>query len=729
MSDSGKFSRRLLLKGGAVAVVVAAAGGGVRLLVQRTEDEEEAPFSGWVEVTPDNRAEILFPSTEMGQGSHTALPQILADELDADWDQVVIRQLNEDDRRFGNPAFGHVLYTAGSSGVSAYFEGLREAGAHLRDMIRHRAAEAWGVDPASVKTAKSRATHGPSRRSLSYGEVVALPDFAATRLSQPAVLKSHDDFTLIGQSTPRRDIPAKSTGQAEFAIDVRVPNMLYATVVRSPVEGETVKDIDDGEARSMPDVVAVVHLPDGIAVVAKTLHASMAARAKLGVTWTEESPFRRYSSGDTLQAYSELAQGASPGAPWRAVGDVNASLEQGGERLSALYTSDYAYHAQLEPMAAVASVDEDGKGAEIWAGTQTQSWTTYTATKVLETTKDRIRLNMMPMGGGFGRRTELVQNYLRDALLCSKATKRPVKVIWTREDDVKFGGFRPAAAQFLRAGLSEDGALTAFHHRVATPSVIKYFNPVRWGQVAPHDVIAMRGAENKFYKIDNFLAEHVLAERHARVLPWRGIGAAYTSFAAEAFLDEVAAKAGVDPLQFRKSLLTDSPRGAALLDQVSSMASAVPQVEGRGRGLALASYHETQSAGIAEISLDRTSGEIRVHRVWVAVDAGLVVSPNNAHNQIEGGVLWGVSASLTERITITKGQVDQSNYYDYVILRQDRAPEVDVFLAENNEEPTQMGEAGNPVVAPAIANAFFALTGRRLRHLPFTPDHVLKALS
>ncbi|MEL6184701.1 MAG: molybdopterin cofactor-binding domain-containing protein, partial [Myxococcota bacterium] len=321
MASSNKVSRRFLLKSGAAAVVVLAAGG-VRMLVYRSEEDGGEDYSGWVEVTPDNLVHILYPSTEMGQGSQTGLPQILADELDADWERVVIRQLNEDDRRFGNPKFGNVLYTAGSSGVYSYFKVLRHAGAHLRDMMRQRVADEWGVDMASVTTAKSVATHAASGRSMSYGDIVALPNFASTSLAQPAALKSREDYTLIGKSVPRRDIPAKSTGKAVFAIDVRVPDMLYATVVRSPVEGESIVKVEDEATRGTKDVVDVVALPDGVAVLAKTLHASLTARAKLKVTWTEDSPFRNYSSGTTLEAYRELAEGSVPGKPWRTTGDV-----------------------------------------------------------------------------------------------------------------------------------------------------------------------------------------------------------------------------------------------------------------------------------------------------------------------------------------------------------------------------------------------------------------------
>lgn len=726
MNDLSHVSRRFFLKSGAAAAVVLASGG-VRLEAYASADTAGS-LAGWVQINLDNTVDILFPSTEMGQGSHTALPLILADELDADWGQVIIHQLNEDDRRFGNPAFGHVLYTAGSSGIYGYSDPMRQAGAHLREMLRQRAAVEWGMTASSLVTNANTVSDPASGRTLTYGEIVVLPGFADVAPTEPVVLKTPDQFTLVGKDVSRRDIPSKSTGTAQFAIDVRVPDMLYASVVRSPVEGETLVSMNDTATRETDGVVDVIILPDGVAVVAETLHAAFVGRFSLDITWSEESPSRAYSSDDTLALYESVAAGDQPGAAWRSVGDASAAVGGADEVVEGMYLSDYAYHAQLEPMAVVAAVDEDGKGAEVWAGTQTQSWTMRTATEVLETTQDRIKLNMMTMGGGFGRRTELMQNYVRDALVCSRALKQPVKVIWTREDDVKFGAFRPAAAQFMRAGLTSSGEMAGWHHRVATPSVIAYFNPIRWSQVEPNDIIAMRGAESKFYGIKDFLAEHVITERHARILPWRGIGAAYTSFAAEAFMDELAEKAGQDPLAFRKALMNDNPRGAHLLDKVTEMADAVPLAEGRARGLAFAGYGETQTAGIVEISVDREWGEIKVHRAWVATDAGLIISPDNSHNQIEGGVLFGVSSALYERITITNGEVDQENFYDYEILRNSASPSVEVYMAENNEKPTQIGEAGTPVVAPAVANAFYNLTGKRLRHLPFTRDRILEAL-
>ncbi|MEL7044494.1 MAG: molybdopterin cofactor-binding domain-containing protein, partial [Pseudomonadota bacterium] len=426
MNSPIEFSRRVFLRSGAVAAIAVTASE-VRITAYANEDREDA-FAGWVEIRPDNTVHILFPSTEMGQGSETGLPQILADELDADWERVSIHQLNEDDRRFGNPAFGNILYTAGSSAVYGYFSVLRHAGATLREMVRESAANAWSVDSASLDTRESRVIHPESGRSMSYGEVAGLAGFAETSLPAPAVLKSPERYTLIGRSVPRRDIPAKSTGTARYAMDVRVPGMLYATVQRSPVEGETITALDDSKTRATRDVIDVVSLPDGVAVIAKTLHASLAGRERLEISWSNTSRFRNFSSADTLDAYQKAAEGDAAGAAWSSEGDAKAGLAAAKRTFDAVYTSDYAYHAQLEPIAAVAAVDADGKGAEIWVGTQTQSWSTRTATEVLCTTADRIKLNMMTMGGGFGRRTELMQNYLRDALLCSKAAQRPVKV-------------------------------------------------------------------------------------------------------------------------------------------------------------------------------------------------------------------------------------------------------------------------------------------------------------
>lgn len=725
------LTRRAFMASGAALTFVVGSGGILQAATSDGEETQGLAANAWVRIDPDNTITIVFPSTEMGQGSSSALPLILAEELDADWDLVRIEQLNRDDRTFGNPIFGGVLYTAGSTGVYGYFDSLRMAGAQARRLLMERAATEWSVPSDSLTTEPSHVVHTASGRRMSYGALAALPGpLPAIPEVFEADFKARADYRLIGKDVPRRDVPAKSSGRESYAIDVQVPDMLYAAVLRSPVEGETPLEIDDSAALAVPDVLQTVELPDGIAVVAERLEAAFTGKDSLDVTWSETAPARAFNSTADLADYAAAADDpAREGVAWRSVGDAAAAIETADRVISADYLSDYAYHAQIEPMAAVAAVEADGRGAEVWVGSQTQSWTMRTVTEVLQTTPDRVRLHMMTMGGSFGRRTALTQEYLRDALLASKATGRPVKVVWSREDDVKHGAFRPAAAQKLRAGLTAEGRLSGWHHRIATPSVIAYFNPLRWEQVAPKDIISVRGSESKFYAIDDLLAEHVITERRARLAPWRGIGASYTSFAAEAFMDELAEAAGKDALAFRLDLMGDNMRGRQLLQTVAERAGWGRPAGDTALGLSFAGYGDSMAAGIAEVAVDRDSGRTTVQRFWAAVDAGLIISPDNALAQIEGGIVFGLSSSLKESITIQNGEVVQNNFYDYEVLRADEVPEMDIRLQVSDGPPTGIGEVGTPMVAAAVANAFYALTGRRLRHLPFTPERVIAALA
>ena len=722
-------SRRAILKGGGALVFGIGASGLVSVARAQETAERSADATGWVRIEPDGTIRILFPSTEMGQGSSTSLPLIFAEELDADWNDVVVEQLHDDDRRFGNPAFGGLLYTAGSSAVYGYFDVLRQAGADARAVLIGLASEQMGVDPSELTTEPSTVVHAATGRRIAYAQLAD----GHEPLAQPggrrgAPLKSTAAFRLIGRDVPRRDIPAKTDGSETYAIDVRLPDMLHALVRRAPVEGETVATLDVAEAEAVPGVAAIVSLPDGVALVAETIGAARLARERLDVTWTDDAPARAWDDETTLADYADAAEDMdAQAAMWRTSGDAQAAIDSAARRLSATYLSDYAYHAQMEPMAVVARVD--ASGAEVWAGTQTQTWTAHTVQEVLDLPPERLRVHMMTMGGSFGRRTAHIQEYVRDALLCAQATGRPVKVMWTREDDLKHGWFRPAAAQQMSAGLTDDGQLRGWRHRVATPSVIAFFNPLRWAQVEPQDIVSMRGSESQFYAIPDFTAEHVITERRARVIPWRGIGAAYTSFAAEAFMDELAEAAGRDPFDFRMGLLADNPRGAALLDRVRTMSDWDRPRTDTALGLSFAGYGDSMAAGIAEVALDRESGRISVPRFWAAVDAGLIVSPDNAMNQIEGAIVFGLSSTLLERITIRGGEVQQSNFYDYEILRADAMPEIQIELAEVDAPPTGIGEVGTPMVAAAVANAVHALTGVRLRHMPFTPDRMLAALA
>jgi isoquinoline 1-oxidoreductase beta subunit len=504
---------------------------------------------------------------------------------------------------------------------------------------------------------------------------------------------------------------------------------VYVGVQRAPVEGAAPDRVDDAEARKTRGYRATVRLPDGVAALADTLEGALAAKDAIQVDWTGGEPAERFDSERDLAGYRSAAGDLSrAGTTWESKGDAKSALEGADRVIAADYLSDYAYHAQLEPMAVVADVDADGKGADVWVGSQTQTRTTMTVTEVLDTEPGRVRLNMMSMGGSFGRRTALMQEYVRDALLVSNAQGRPAKVVWSREDDLKHGWFRPAAAQRLRAGLTRDGRVTGWHHRVATPSVIAYFNPVRWDQVEPHDIISMRGSESRCDQLPDLLAEHVITERRARIAPYRAIGASYTSFAAEAFVDELAEAAGADPVAFRRWLLGDNDRGHRLLDRIVEMSDWSRPRRETARGLSFAGYGPTMGVGVAEISLNREDGRIQVENFWAGVDAGLVVQPVNAEAQVEGGIVYGLSSALKETVTIREGRVQETNFSDYPILRMNEVPGITVHLEDSDGPPTGLGEVGTPMIGAAVAKAFHALTGKRLRHMPFTPGRVNAAL-
>lgn len=732
MSNTAKttdLSRRGFLQTAGITFALGTVG--VASVTACAPGQEMAPpldVNQWLSIDTDGVIKIVFPSTEMGQSSYSTLPQILAEELDANWDDVQIQQLNADDRRFGNPLFGGVLYTAGSTGVQAYYEPMRKAGAQARDVLLQIAAREWNVDKSTLSTQPSVVVSSDGRRA-SYQDLVALGlDGVMVPDAETVPLKDRAAFRIIGHDLPRRDVLAKSMGTAQYAVDVDLPNMAYGTVLRAPVEGERPVTIDDAAARSVPGVIDVVPLPDGVAVIGESLWAALGGRGVLNVEWSTDAPARNFSSDATLAMYSDAAENQETDvATWAEKGDAEQAISGAALTFSQLYLTDYAYHAQIEPMASVASVDEDGNGAEVWAGTQTQSWTTRTVAETLGIPPENVRLNMMTMGGSFGRRTALMQDYVRDSVLSSKAVGRPVKIIWTREDDVKNGTFRPAAAQKMQAGLTADGKLDGWYHRVATPTVIGFFNPVRWDAVRPNDVISMRGAESKFYNIKDFKADHVITPRHARLAPYRGIGAAYTSFAAEAFMDELAEQAGRDPLDFRLDLVDENPRGRHLLEKVAEMSGWRSRGD-RGLGLSFAGYSSSMAAGVAEIEVD-DFGQISIKHFWAAVDAGLIVSPDNSHNQIEGGIIFGISSALSERIDIENGEVLQNNYYDYQITRANQVPPIDIYVADVDAPPVGVGEVGSPMVSAAISNAFYASQGKRLRHMPFTPDRVLAAMA
>jgi len=727
------ISRRGFLAGAAGLTLVYAAGNAfaVRGILKESAARSFHP-NVWATIETTGRITILGPAAEMGQGSLTALPLIFAEELDADWADIVAVQVSKADQVYGNPIFGRLLYTGGSAAVRGYYVTLRLAGAQARRLLMEAAAAHWGVPVAELATEPSVVVHAPSGRRLSYGEIAGFAELPETlpRITE-ADLKKPEDFRLIGHSMPRLDVPAKVTGQAQYAMDVRVPGMVYAAVLRAPLEGQRPVRVDDRAARAVPGITDIVAIDEAVAVVGETVEATRDAKAVLEVSWSPAPNAATFDSARDVEDYAAAARDPSRRAvPWQARGDAPAALERAATVIEAEYRCDYVYHAQMEPLNATARVNEAGDAAEIWTGTQSQSLTTLAAAKVLGTTPDKITLHQMLLGGGFGRRAELAPRHLIDALLISRQLRKPVKVIWSREDDVQNGWFRPLVAQVLRAGLDERGRVIAWHHRVAAPSVLAFYNPVRWDMQKGRDVISMLGAEVSNYGIANVLAEHVITERRARLSPWRGVATGYTRFAAESFIDELAHALKMDPVRFRlERLLADAPRARTVLKTVAEMAGwGEPRAEGRALGVAFAGYHTSLAAGIAEISLDEATGRIRLHNFWAVVDPGLAVQPKNVEAQVEGAIVYGLGQAVSERITIENGQVRQSNFHDYRVMRMADVPDIHVRVLSSDHPPSAVGELGVPMTGGAVANALFALTGKRLRHLPLTPARVKATL-
>lgn len=685
----------------------------------------------WVTINPDDTIKIMYGGTEMGQGTMTTNPLVLAEHMDADWAKVTVETVAVHDTAYGNPIFGNMLYTAGSTTVMAYFDKMVMAGMQARKMLLNAAAAHWGVAVDELTTQPSVVIHAASERKLTFGEIVETGLIAA---EAPAVelaeAKSRQDYRYLGKNVPRIDVPAKSNGTAEYGMDVQVDGMAYASIRRAPVEGERPLEVDDSETRKVSGVTDIVVLPYGVAVVADTVEASFWGKAKLKVKWSEESRFRNSDTEKQIQEYTEQAEDLTvAGTIWSETGDTRAVLAEAAEVIHATYTTDPAYHAQMEPMNTTASVSDDGKSAEIWVGTQTQSLSLMGAAQALGTTHEKITLHPLTIGGGYGRRSPLRQQYIDDALFVSRELKRPIKVIWSREDDIEAGVFRTAAAQHLRGAFDANGKLTAVQHRVAAPSILESMNPIRWKSAKGKDVISMLGAENSTYDIPNHLAEHILLDRQSRVCAWRGVATSYTKFAIESFIDELAAHRDIDPLEFRQQLCHQNPRMQNVLQLVADMAGwSTTRAEGRALGLAVSGYHKSLSAGIVELSLDTANGQVTVHKFWAVADPGFVVSPENSEAQVEGNIVFGLSAALKERVTVKNGYVQQTNFHDYRILRMAEMPEIETRLLSTDNPPTGVGELGLAMVGPAIANAIARLTGIRIRHLPLTPDTVMQAL-
>jgi isoquinoline 1-oxidoreductase subunit beta len=686
----------------------------------------------WISIAADGTITIMSAATEMGQGSLTALPLIIAEELDADWSKVRITPAPPLDQIYGNPTFGGMMYTAGSAAVTSYYKPLRTIGAQVRRVLLDNAARKLGVSVDELTTEPSLVVHAKSGRKLSYGDIAA---FAEVPKEAPAVtpedLKKPSAFRLISKDVMRVELPSKVNGSAKYGIDVQLPGMLYGTVVRAPVEGAIPSSFDERGVRAIKGVVQTVKLPYGVAAIADTAWAAFAAQQVVAdsVRWSKDGVAWGFDSDKGLEAFTAAVRDSNRQATdFFKLGDTKSEMPRAASTMDQVYLCDYAYHAQMEPLNAVASVSPAGDSAEIWCGTQTQTMAQESTAKALGITRDKVKLNDLLIGGGFGRRGSRDMDYLIDAVLLSKAARAPVKVMWTREDDIRNGRFRPLSAHYLKAGLDASGVPIAYQHRLAGDRVTPFVDPVRYEKAGKRDFILMLGADLKGYDVPNQLVEQIHEDTGVRTSPLRGISFTANKFAAETFLDEIAVRNGIDPLKFRLQLLGKSPRAIAVVERVAAMANWGRKVEGRGFGMAFIDYSGSQVAGIVEVSLDRNTGKIKVHNFWCAIDCGVAVQPDNVIAQTEGSAIYGLGLALSERISIRDGAVEQSNFYDYLVPRLNEVPQFHTEIVRTDNHPTGVGQMSTPLVAPAISNAVMQLTGVRLRHAPFTPERVKAAI-
>jgi len=649
------------------------------------------PFkpNAWIEIRPDGVVTIWTGRSEMGQGVKTAMPMIVAEELEADWTRVQVAQADAD------PAYGD-QFTVGSRSVRSGFEPLRQAGAAAREMLVGAAALTWKVPREACRARNGMVEHVATGRRLGYGDLATL----AATLPVPAdpPLKPSAEFRILGTRVPRVDTPDKVDGTAVFGLDVRVPGMVYATVARCPVFGGRVKSFDPAPALAVPGVQRVVQISSGVAVVADRTWAAFAGKQAIKIEW-DEGKAAQWSSDGIWRAFAAAAERS--GEVVRTVGDVDAGLQGAARTVEATYQAPYLAHACMEPMNCTAQLR--GNRCEIWAPTQNPQGIERAAAKLTGLPVEAITVHVTYLGGGFGRRGGPM-DYATEAVELAKQIAAPVQVVWTREDDIQNAVYRPATYNVLRGGLDARGAPLAWSHRLVGPEGGSF--------------LLTRGADELIYPVPHFRLERVIEDPGVPVAPWRGVGPSQNGWVVESFVDELAHAAGKDPYAYRRELVAGHPRLVQVLDLAAERAgwSSAPPA-GRARGIALWQFGDTFLAQVAEVSV-AGDGAVRVHRVVCAMDCGVVVNPAGVEAQVQSAIIYGLTAALYGEITIDRGRVTQSNFTDYRMLGLAECPELEVHLVRSDAAPGGVGEAGLPPIAPAVCNAIFAGTGKRIRKLP-----------
>jgi isoquinoline 1-oxidoreductase beta subunit len=659
--------------------------------------------NAWLIVHPDERVTIFVAKSEMGQGVATGMPTIVADELDIPFENVLL-QFAPAAAAYADAGF-HLQITGGSTSTASSWMPLRKAGAGAREMLVAAAAKQWGVDASTLSTKAGVVIDAKNNRSATYGSLTGLA--ATMPVPDKPTLKTPDQFTLIGKVNKRIDTPLKVNGTAKYGIDVRVPGMKFASILYPPVFGAKVKSFDATDAKKVKGVVDVVQVPSGVAVVADNSWAAFQGKAALKVEY-DNGAFAKASTESLKAEFLKLAS-AGTGA---ILAVERGSKSVSGKRLEARYFGHIAAHATMEPMNATASVTDDG--VEIWAPTQIQTIAQLSAATIAGVPPEKVKIHTTYLGGGFGRR--LYADFTNDAVFVSKAIKAPVQVIWTREDDTQHDWYKPMAANAISGVLDEHGNLTAMQHTVVMDSIFQGLGfPL---PASGLDTISMDSVVNTQYDIANYHAYYINPKSGVPPGSLRAPGANWNNFVVESFLDELAHAAGKDPLAFRLALLRKNATAAGVLNAVAKNASWGSPAAGTKQGIAFGFWNGTAAATVAEVSMDGKTP--RVHRAFVVADVGIAVNPTIVRQQLEGATNYGLSMALFGKITIEGGAVQQHNFYDYPVLRMNQAPDIHVDVLESSGSPTGIGEIATVLIAPAVANAVFAINGKRARILPFS---------
>ena len=715
MTESATINRRAFLQASGAAGGAFVLGFFLPGLARAMNDEAAAGGSfapnAFVRIGSDNVVTVIVGRSEMGQGVLTSLPQLVADELDADWNSVRWEQspASADYNRPGIP----IMITGGSFSVRSSWEPLRKAGATARAMLVAAAAREWGVDPATLRTENSMVI-SPDGRRLRYGELAA----QAMKLPVPAEVKLKDPkaFKIIGQPVKRLDTPEKVKAEAIFGIDVTLPGMLTGVVVRSPAFGAQVASMNAEKAKAAPGVKAVVPISTGIVVVADTYWNARKAAELLQVQWGEGTLVGR-SSADLRTTLEEAAK--LDGIVARKEGEVGS--QRPVKTVTAKYHLPYLAHAAMEPMTCTASVKADG--VEVWVGTQAQTAVQQNAAAITGLKPEQVKVHTTFLGGGFGRRA--AQDFVNAAVEASKAVGAPVKVIYSREDDMRGAYYRPISYTEITGGLDEKGEAVMLSAKVVVPSLAEATGFRRLIREDGIDRVAVEGLADMPYQIPELRVNWVKHDFGIPIWFWRSVGATHNTYVTETFIDEMAHAAGADPYQFRRKLLSKHPRHRAVLDLAAEKAGwGKPLPAGVGRGIAVVECFGGWTAEVAEVSIE--NGQPRVHRVVCAVDCGTVVNPQQVEAQMQSAIVYALSAALYGHITFKDGQVEQGNFDDYPVMRMAESPKIEVYIVPSTENPGGVGEPGTPTAAPAVANAIFAVTGKRIRDLPFS-QHDLSA--